>query len=116
MFTITAYRHYDKSFDLQLLLIKDGIDSSGLEVNYTDPSDYKAVVIRSNNPIPSQFGLFYFEIEIINEGKNGMIGVGYCTKQSDISVVNAYLIPGLECVKDDENKENNENNENKSWG
>ncbi|RIB10971.1 hypothetical protein C2G38_2250434 [Gigaspora rosea] len=36
----------------------------------SNPNDYKAVVIRSNNPIPLQCGLFYLEIEIINEGKN----------------------------------------------
>ncbi|RIB07164.1 concanavalin A-like lectin/glucanase domain-containing protein [Gigaspora rosea] len=74
------------------------IDSSELKVNYTDPNDYEAVVIRANNPIPSQYGLFYFEIEIINEGKNGMIGIGYCTKQNNIS----DFMP--------------ENRENKSWG
>ncbi|RIB11032.1 concanavalin A-like lectin/glucanase domain-containing protein [Gigaspora rosea] len=84
------------------------IDSSGLKVNYTDLNDYKTVVIRANNPIPSQCGLFYFEIEIINEGKNGIIGVGYCTKQSNIS----DFMPGnrRRYVEDKENKEN------KSWG
>ncbi|RIB09168.1 hypothetical protein C2G38_2209595 [Gigaspora rosea] len=82
------------------------IDPSGLKVNYTDPNDYKAVVIRANNPIPSQCGLFYFEIEIINEGKNGMIGVGYCTKQNNIN----DFMPGRKYVEDKENKAN------KSWG
>ncbi|CAG8748606.1 12131_t:CDS:2, partial [Ambispora leptoticha] len=79
------------------------IDSSGLKVNYTDPSDHKAVVIRANNPIPSQCGLFYFEIEIINEGKNGMIGVGYCTKQSNINDfilgIASYLPNNLDDLK-----------------
>ncbi|RIB10316.1 hypothetical protein C2G38_2206480 [Gigaspora rosea] len=82
------------------------IDSSGLKVNYTDLNDDKAIVIRANNPIPSQCGLFYFEIEIINEGKNGMIGVGYCTKQNNIN----DFMPGRKYVEDKENKEN------KSWG
>ncbi|RIB25021.1 hypothetical protein C2G38_563700 [Gigaspora rosea] len=81
------------------------IDSSGLKVNYTDPNDY-TVVIRANNPIPSQRGLFYFEIEIIKKGKNGMIGVGYCTKQNNIS----DFMPGRKYVEDKEIKEN------KSWG
>ncbi|RIB22481.1 concanavalin A-like lectin/glucanase domain-containing protein [Gigaspora rosea] len=81
------------------------IDSSGLKVNYTDPNDYKAVVIRANNPIPSQCGLFYFEIEIINEGRNGIIGIGYCTKPSNIS----DFILGRKY-------EDNENKKNKSWG
>ncbi|RIB19039.1 concanavalin A-like lectin/glucanase domain-containing protein [Gigaspora rosea] len=81
------------------------IDSSGLKVNYTDPNDYKTVVIRANNPIPSQCGLFYFEIEIINEGKNGIIGIGYCTKQNKHKRLHAWKY-----VEDEENKEN------KSWG
>ena len=36
-----------------------------------DPDDYKAVIVRANNPIPSECGIFYFEIKIINKGKNG---------------------------------------------
>ncbi|RIB00585.1 hypothetical protein C2G38_2129635, partial [Gigaspora rosea] len=36
------------------------IDSSGLEVNYTDPDDFKAAVVRANHPIPSECGIFYF--------------------------------------------------------
>ncbi|KAF0469183.1 SPRY-domain-containing protein [Gigaspora margarita] len=87
------------------------IDSNGLKVNYTNPNDYKAVVIRANNPIPSQCGLFYFEVEITNEGKNGMIGVGYCTKQSDINIDD--FMPGQGCIED---KENRENEEDKPWG
>ncbi|RIB20274.1 concanavalin A-like lectin/glucanase domain-containing protein [Gigaspora rosea] len=87
------------------------IDSNGLKVNYTNPNDYKAVVIRANNPIPSQCGLFYFEVEITNKGKNGMIGVGYCTKQSDISIED--FMPGQGCIED---KENRENEEDKPWG
>ncbi|KAF0500233.1 SPRY-domain-containing protein [Gigaspora margarita] len=71
-----------------------------------DPNDYKAIIIRANNPIPSQCGLFYFEIEIINEGKNGMIGIGYCTKQNNIS----DFMPGRKYAEDKENREN------KSWG
>ncbi|RIB02556.1 concanavalin A-like lectin/glucanase domain-containing protein [Gigaspora rosea] len=82
------------------------IDSNGLKVNYTNPNDYKAVVIRANNPIPSQCGLFYFEVEITNEGKNGMIRVGYCTKQSDISIDD--FMPGQGCIEDKENRENKE--------
>ncbi|KAF0516276.1 SPRY-domain-containing protein [Gigaspora margarita] len=79
------------------------IDSSGLKVNYTDPDDNKAVIIRANHPIPSQCWIFYFEIKIINKGKNGMIGVGCCTKQNDKEIdesiiktdyINNMLMPG----------------------
>ncbi|RIB19258.1 hypothetical protein C2G38_1279037 [Gigaspora rosea] len=45
------------------------IDSSGLKVTYIDSDDYKAAIVRANHPIPSECGIFYFEI--INKGKNG---------------------------------------------
>ncbi|RIB10103.1 concanavalin A-like lectin/glucanase domain-containing protein [Gigaspora rosea] len=47
------------------------IDSSGAEVSYTDPDDNKAIIIRANNPIPLECGIFYFEIKVIDKGKNG---------------------------------------------
>ncbi|RIB20843.1 hypothetical protein C2G38_2079807 [Gigaspora rosea] len=40
-----------------------------------------------------------------------MIGVGYCTKQSDINIDD--FMPGLRCI---EYKENRENEEDKPWG
>ncbi|RIB22963.1 hypothetical protein C2G38_2074045, partial [Gigaspora rosea] len=36
------------------------IDSSGLIVNYMDPDDFKAAVVRANHPVPSECGIFYF--------------------------------------------------------
>ncbi|RIB15246.1 hypothetical protein C2G38_2039528 [Gigaspora rosea] len=85
------------------------IDSSGLKVNYTDPDDNKAAIIRANHPIHSKCGIFfYFEIKIINKGKNGMIGVGYCTKQNDKEIddsniktdyINNMLMLGQESKK-----------------
>ncbi|CAI2197291.1 3367_t:CDS:2, partial [Funneliformis geosporum] len=41
--------------------------------------------IRANFPIPEQCGLFYFEIEIINKGENGRIGIGFCTKSASLN-------------------------------
>ncbi|KAF0539416.1 SPRY-domain-containing protein [Gigaspora margarita] len=79
------------------------IDSNGLRVIYTGLDDNKAAIIRANHPIPSQCGIFYFEVEIINKGKNGMIGVGYCSKQNDkkkddsiikTDYINNMLMPG----------------------
>ncbi|RIB01821.1 hypothetical protein C2G38_2229601 [Gigaspora rosea] len=63
------------------------IDSSGLKVCYTDPDD-KAIIIRANHPIPLECMIFYFEIKIIDKGRNGMIGVGYCAKQNDKEIGN----------------------------
>ena len=36
-------------------------------------NDEYSAVIRSNNPIPPQCKLFYFEVDIIDEGKNGYV-------------------------------------------
>ncbi|RIB20861.1 concanavalin A-like lectin/glucanase domain-containing protein [Gigaspora rosea] len=81
------------------------IDSSGLIVNYTNPDNYEAAIVRANHPIPSQCGIFYFEIKIINKGKNGIIGIGYCTKQNNINI---YPLG-------QEYKGNKQNKKNKSW-
>ncbi|RIB14033.1 concanavalin A-like lectin/glucanase domain-containing protein [Gigaspora rosea] len=77
------------------------IDSSGLKPFIKDPDDYRAVIVRANNSIPSECGIFYFEIKIINKGKNGMIGICYCTKQTDKKIddsdyINNMLMPGQE--------------------
>ncbi|RIB23657.1 concanavalin A-like lectin/glucanase domain-containing protein [Gigaspora rosea] len=92
------------AWDIENNLQSINIDSSGLKVNYTDLDDNKAAIIRANHPIPSQCGIFYFEIKVINKGKNGMIGVGYCTKQNkeigDLFIktdhINNILMPGQE--------------------
>ncbi|KAF0551608.1 SPRY-domain-containing protein [Gigaspora margarita] len=88
------------------------IEINGLKLNYTDPDDHKAAIVRANHPISSQCGIFYFEVKIINGGENGMIGVGYCAKQSDKKIddsayVNNMLMPGQKCK---------ENEEHESWG
>ncbi|CAG8799809.1 22161_t:CDS:2, partial [Dentiscutata erythropus] len=45
--------------------------------------------IRANNPIPPQCKLFYFEVDIIDEGENKSIGIGFCEK-----TVNLEGMPG----------------------
>ncbi len=32
-----------------------------------------SAAIRANHPIPLQCGLFYFEVDIIDKGKNGLV-------------------------------------------
>ncbi|CAG8781849.1 18735_t:CDS:2, partial [Gigaspora rosea] len=46
------------------------VDSNKLEVNYAGRGEDNDAVIRTNNPIPLQCKLFYFEIDITNDGKN----------------------------------------------
>ncbi|RIB30772.1 concanavalin A-like lectin/glucanase domain-containing protein [Gigaspora rosea] len=49
------------------------------KIKYTGPDDYKvAAKILGNDPIPLVCKFFYFEVKIIDGGKNGMIGIGFC--------------------------------------
>ncbi|CAI2171646.1 14457_t:CDS:2 [Funneliformis geosporum] len=41
--------------------------------------------IRSNFPISEQCGLFYFEVDIIDKGENGAIGIGFCTNTASLN-------------------------------
>ncbi|CAI2190375.1 1260_t:CDS:2, partial [Funneliformis geosporum] len=43
------------------------------------------VAIRADFPIPEQCGLFYFEVDIIDIGQNGKIGIGFCTKSAGLN-------------------------------
>ena len=36
-----------------------------------------AATVRANHPIPHQCGIFYFEVEIINKGRDGYIAIGF---------------------------------------
>ncbi|KAF0461843.1 SPRY-domain-containing protein [Gigaspora margarita] len=75
----TAWNLNDKSSYLS-------VDESGLRVNYEGlgKSTNETGAIRANNPISSQCMLFYFEVDIIDEGKNKGIGIGFCEK--DVSL------------------------------
>ncbi|RIB02095.1 hypothetical protein C2G38_915210 [Gigaspora rosea] len=41
--------------------------------------------IRANHPIPPNCKLFYFEVDIIDEGKNKIIGIGFCEKEFSLN-------------------------------
>ncbi|CAG8609137.1 9015_t:CDS:2, partial [Funneliformis mosseae] len=45
--------------------------------------DYAA--IQANYPISEQYGLFYFEVDIIDRGENGKIGIGFCTQTASLN-------------------------------
>ena len=70
------------------------ISADGQDVKFVGPSktlDHEAASTRSDNPMPSQCGIYYYEVTIISKGKEGMIGVGF-------SGANASLekLPGWE--------------------
>eukprot|EP00834_Sanchytrium_tribonematis_P005272 NODE_308_length_10101_cov_0.990102.p3 type:complete len:414 gc:universal NODE_308_length_10101_cov_0.990102:2342-1101(-) len=70
-----------------LLEVQDGV------VNYvgTGKSDTDAASIRSNLPIPLCSGIYYYELEIVSKGRDGYIGVGFCTE-----TVSLNRLPGWE--------------------
>ncbi|CAG8466920.1 11257_t:CDS:10 [Diversispora eburnea] len=50
------------------------VTNNGLGLRCTDNSD--AASIRTDHPIPRKAGLFYYEIDIMNKGDKGFIGLG----------------------------------------
>jgi hypothetical protein len=47
--------------------------------------------VRTDRPIPTALGLYYYEITIKNKGKRGYIGLGLCSGTSELS-----KLPGWE--------------------
>ncbi|KAK9504990.1 hypothetical protein O3M35_009148 [Rhynocoris fuscipes] len=62
-----------------------------LRVHYkgTSKVDKDAGSVRANNPIPTTCGIYYFEINIIDQGEQGYIGIGISSKN-----VNLNQLPG----------------------
>ncbi|TPX34232.1 hypothetical protein SmJEL517_g03082 [Synchytrium microbalum] len=69
------------------------LERGNLRVAYkgSGKSDSDAAAIRSNYPMPPQSGIFYYEIEIINKGRDGYIGIGF-----SIADVSTQRLPGWE--------------------
>lgn len=70
------------------------IGADGLEVKYVGQSklaDHEAAAVRSDHPMPSQCGIYYFEVNIISKGKDGMIGVGFSGSKASLE-----KLPGWE--------------------
>ncbi|KAI9347929.1 hypothetical protein DFJ73DRAFT_835852 [Zopfochytrium polystomum] len=51
-------------------------------VKYIGPGngDEDAAAIRANFPIPTGCGIYYFEVTVMNKGRDGWMGVGVCEK------------------------------------
>ncbi|KAJ1328526.1 hypothetical protein BSLG_010258 [Batrachochytrium salamandrivorans] len=65
------------------------LDLSGnnMRVSYqgTGKSDTDAASVRANSHIPSQTGIYYYEITITSKGRDGYIGIGFCTATFSLS-------------------------------
>jgi hypothetical protein len=48
-------------------------------------NDSEAAAVRTDYEIPSQIGIFYFEVKIKSRGKDGFIGIGL--SKNDVSLI-----------------------------
>lgn len=69
------------------------LSKGNLKVTYngTGKNDSDAAAVRANYPMPYQCGLFYYEVTIVSKGRNGYIGIGFCTSSVDLK-----KLPGWE--------------------
>eukprot|EP01112_Ceratiomyxa_fruticulosa_P020316 TRINITY_DN6886_c0_g1_i1.p1 TRINITY_DN6886_c0_g1~~TRINITY_DN6886_c0_g1_i1.p1 ORF type:complete len:439 (+),score=68.43 TRINITY_DN6886_c0_g1_i1:184-1500(+) len=69
------------------------LSNSCLRIAYKGPgkTDTDAATVRANQYIPPSCGIFYYEISIINKGRDGYIGIGVCTGS-----MNLTRLPGWE--------------------
>ncbi|KAI8997559.1 hypothetical protein BDB01DRAFT_771549 [Pilobolus umbonatus] len=75
----TSWSQEDRSKHLQ-------VDSSGLNLLYIGPgkSESHAALARSNFPMRSQCGVFYFEMRVDSKGDDGYIGIGFCSATNSL--------------------------------
>ncbi|KAK9459377.1 concanavalin A-like lectin/glucanase domain-containing protein [Lipomyces oligophaga] len=71
--------------------------SSNTEVRFTSSiggpgtEQDTAAAVRTDNPIPLECGLFYFEIEIISSGRNGFISIGFSGPKVALNKLPGYV-------------------------
>lgn len=56
------------------------LEPSNLQVSYSGlgkGGDIDSATVKGNHPIPPACGIYYFEVKIINKGRDGYIGVGF---------------------------------------
>ncbi|OLY80553.1 Ran-binding protein 9 [Smittium mucronatum] len=72
----TCMAKSDSSHNLQVL-------DDRLTLKYTGSGndDKDSGMVRSNWPMPQTTGVFYYEIKVDSKGKNGYIGLGFCTSK-----------------------------------
>ena len=66
-----------------------GLDlfQDGMEVRYNGPSnkmELEAAAARADHPMSPQCGIYYYEVEIKNKTKDGMIAVGFSSHRASL--------------------------------
>eukprot|EP00127_Corallochytrium_limacisporum_P002705 Clim_evm14s136 gene=Clim_evmTU14s136 len=69
----SAWNHKDR---YQHLALTSGYGNLRVEYNGPGKSDNDAAAVRANYKIPSACGVYYFEVKIVNKGREGYIGIG----------------------------------------
>ena len=70
------------------------LEVDGTRVRYVGPGndDSDAAAVRSNRPVPRATPIYYFEVDVINRGRDGYIGIGFSGAN-----VNMQRLPGWDC-------------------
>lgn len=55
------------------------------------PAIQEVRVLRSNHPVPSLCGIFYYEVEVVSCTRDPMISIGFCTEDSKL-----VKLPGMD--------------------
>ncbi|GAA5863677.1 hypothetical protein JCM3774_001211 [Rhodotorula dairenensis] len=83
----TAWNPDDRCALLDLTSDALGVSFAGSAKN----GDRDAAAIRANRPVPSQAGVYYFEVKVLDKGVSGYIGIGLCHRSVSLS-----RLPGWE--------------------
>ncbi|GAA5932564.1 hypothetical protein JCM1841_004314 [Sporobolomyces salmonicolor] len=70
------------------------LTSDGLGANFAGSAKYgdrDAAAVRANRPVPSQAGIYYFEITVLDKGVSGYVGIGLSHRHVSLS-----RLPGWE--------------------
>ncbi|GAB7366592.1 hypothetical protein MBLNU230_g8578t1 [Neophaeotheca triangularis] len=82
----TRWNSNDKQSGLDILG-----DGTEIRFNGTTRTSDEAAAVRTDNPMPRECGLYYFEITVLSKGRDGLIGIGFST-----SKVSLNRLPGWE--------------------
>lgn len=77
----TRWNQDDKDHNVEVF-------GDGYEVKYTGAkgSDHEAGAIRADNPMPSQCGVYYFEVMVLNKKREeNVIAIGFETRKASLS-------------------------------
>ncbi|GAA6006258.1 hypothetical protein JCM11491_002086 [Sporobolomyces phaffii] len=84
--------HWDEGDKCALL----ELSSDGRVASFAGSAKYgdrDAAAVRANAPVPSETGVYYFEVEILNKGVSGYIGIGLSHRSVSLS-----RLPGWESL------------------